>query len=176
MLALRPFHFSHYDLEENLGFNPENRLRSLCGNLINIQNGNVSLLHQSTREFLLSSLGHQEDRFEDGGDFVLDIHAASLELSISCLTYLNFDSFDICFAPSLGEAYFTPDLVDEDTAKVPFVRYWAEYWPRHVALVSEADAEGVLKLVQTSAKNGFTSGGRDPRPDGLCPPYASRAP
>ena len=155
VLALRPFHSSHYDLEENLGFNPEKRLRSLCGNLINIQNGNVSLLHQSTREFLVSSLGHQEDRFEDGGDFVLDVHAASLELSISCLTYLNFDSFDIRSAPSLGQPYFTPSLVDADTAKFPFVKYCAQYWPRHAALVSEAGAEEVSKLVQKHTENEY---------------------
>ena len=33
-----------------------------------------------------------------------------------------------------------------------------------------------LDWVRTSAKNRFTSGGRNPRPDGLRPPYASRAP
>jgi len=155
VLALRPFHSSHYDLEENLGFNPEKRLRSLCGNLINIRNGNVSLLHQSTREFLVSSLGHPEDRFGDGGDFVLGVHAASLELSISCLTYLNFDGFDIRSTPSLSGAYFTSKDIDADIAKVPFVKYCAEYWPRHVALVSEAEAEGVSKLVQRLAENEY---------------------
>jgi len=32
------------------------------------------------------------------------------------------------------------------------------------------------KRMNSSAKKRFTSGGRDPRPDGLRPPYASRAP
>ena len=155
VLVLRPFHSSHYDLEENLGFNPEKRLRSLCGNLINIRNGNVSLLHQSTREFLVSSLGHPEDRFEDGGDFVLDVHAASLELSISCLTYLNFDGFDIHSIPSLSWAYFTTSSANADTAKVPFVKYCAKYWPRHAALVSDAKAEEVLKLVRRLTENEY---------------------
>jgi len=31
-------------------------------------------------------------------------------------------------------------------------------------------------LLQISAKKRFTSGGRNPRPDGLRPPYASHAP
>ncbi|RPA92951.1 ankyrin, partial [Choiromyces venosus 120613-1] len=153
VLALRPFHSSHLDLEENLGFNPEKRLRSLCGNLINIRNGGVSLLHQSTREYLVSSFGHPEDRFEDGGDFVLDVHAASLELSVSCLTYLNFDGFDIRSAPSLTAPYFVSSYVDADTIKFPFARYCVEYWPRHAVLVSETEAEVVLKLVQRLTDN-----------------------
>jgi len=43
-----------------------------------------------------------------------------------------------------------------------------------LAPLQEVVQEGTV--IDSSAKKRFTSGGRDPRPDGLRPPYASRAP
>jgi hypothetical protein len=59
------------------------------------------------------------------------------------------------------------------------------YLPRLLPLFEFSGKAGRLKgvvfkggggILNASAKKRFTSGGRNPRPDGLRPPYASRTP
>lgn len=93
---------------------------ALCGPILKVQGGVVYLVHQSAKDFLLNP-----DLRGSLGDFSVIPERASLELAITCLTYLSFLGLES-----------TSKSVSGPQAKIPFHDFAREYWPR---FVQEAD-------------------------------------
>jgi hypothetical protein len=86
-MAMQPEQRSVSDLSEIIELDLQNLLRSILGALITVQKDTVYLVHQSTKEFLRgnNSIGSEW--------YSLQSNESNLHITIICLTYLSFDTF-----------------------------------------------------------------------------------
>ena len=93
------------------------------------------------------------------------------------LTDLTRKGIQWAWTPSCQDAF---DTLKEMFTTGPILTHFDDTRPTKLETdASDFGLGAVLSQLcedETSAKKRFTSGGRDPRPDGLRPPYASRAP
>ncbi|KAI9709714.1 MAG: hypothetical protein M1820_003116 [Bogoriella megaspora] len=107
----------------------------ICGSLIRQSQTTekFSLAHYSVYEFLVSSKleSGEKNRFQ-----VLN-HDASLDLAMSCITYLNMEDFSSKKLSGYHEAISASDLRSEGTlvTESPFLDYAASYWWLHLATI-----------------------------------------
>ncbi|PTB78374.1 hypothetical protein M440DRAFT_1328543, partial [Trichoderma longibrachiatum ATCC 18648] len=103
----------------------QDHAKNLCGLFISVQKNQLSFIHQTAREFLLSSRrqGNWQGRFT--------MPKSHSTLSSACLRYLLLPDLPV------------PQINDDgthDAATHPLLRYAAEYWPLHHSLQDAADA------------------------------------
>ncbi|KAL7802714.1 ankyrin repeat-containing domain protein [Trichoderma afarasin] len=107
---------------------------TLCGHILTIHNEQVSLVHQSARDYLL-----QKDADSDPilKEFHIKAEQAHATLAEVCLAYI--EKSDLRDKP-----------LDIDNASVlqkwPLLQYAAMHWPDHASWYSDADAKNSLKL------------------------------
>lgn len=90
---------------------------ALCGPLLVIENGQVSLVHQSARDYLLRV---QEDSDPALETFRTKLDTTHLELAKTCLT-------------KIAQSYlqYHPYEWRHDSDQEPLLRYAVHYWPQH---------------------------------------------
>ncbi|KAL6716867.1 hypothetical protein ACLMJK_004779 [Lecanora helva] len=119
----------------------------LCGSLVrkNTEAGTLELAHYSVKEFL-ESVSSDDSSYLD---YQANINRDSLELAMTCLTYLQLDDFDL-------------DLDHFDDLQKPrllmdnynFLPYCVRHWYKHVLVVEDnqqlaALLQGFLKIKRT---------------------------
>jgi len=121
----------------------------LCGSLVSVSDHRfVALAHLSVKEYLLS------DCIRDGkaSNFALTADRASINIAISCLTYLSFEEF--ASGPAIGSMSFKERL-----RRFPLLEYAAVAWPYHVRQVGQPQElnERVYKFFSPASRNQFMS-------------------
>jgi hypothetical protein len=106
------------DIEGDLRFNPENRLRepqdilTICSSLVTTAGLELRLAHFSVKEYLVSNRVRTEYSIA---------RCAHDHIAQTCITYLLYFK---------GPSLLTSDIVDE----FPLVRYAAKYWTKHARM------------------------------------------
>ncbi|KAF3926577.1 hypothetical protein AA313_de0204568 [Arthrobotrys entomopaga] len=131
-------------LEDRFILQPEMRILAVCGDLVNITNGHVQIIHNSIKEFLTRPT---EQWLSDDDikirSFRVDMEAAHLSLSHSCLDYLLMD----CYELSSG----APDDVFS-AEKHPFAKYSSKYGISHL-IRSGHPQSAILNKINTFLKS-----------------------
>jgi ankyrin repeat domain-containing protein 50 len=92
--TIRSEHKSIKQLEEDMQFEMRRTLQGTLGPLVRVSGDKVSLVHQSAKDFLLSSQLRQNQDSSISGYAVKSAEAA-LTLAYSCISYLLLDEFSI---------------------------------------------------------------------------------
>jgi hypothetical protein len=131
------------DLDDDLRLTDPNSIIEICGGLIQLEDGHVTLAHDSFRSFLLSD----SIRSSSVSEFALDTVTANRKIMRKCLAYLLFDEFASGFLDSMA------DLVQR-TRRYPLIEYAATSWPNHAGnTVLEPDDEDlILRLFATKSQ------------------------
>ena len=132
-------------------FSPtEKSILDVCGNLIDEENGVISLLHHTAREFLVASYSTTRESSEIQ-QYTADMNVDNAKITKCCLSYLvNRDS-------SLGASfneYNKQDLSREDLrmhllSSYPFYEYACRQWPYHLGRCSADSNAGPLEIFPT---------------------------
>ncbi|KAK4151819.1 hypothetical protein C8A00DRAFT_35538 [Chaetomidium leptoderma] len=117
-----------YDLNSKIR-NVERTVDELCGQLLQINNGKVQMIHATARDFLL----------KEGSNsiFGVDRAATNQHLAIVCLKYLTDDEM----RPPRH-----PALISKPVSRSPFVDYACTSFSEHLAASSSASDELFLLL------------------------------
>lgn len=141
-VAVRPLALS--ELREAIHLAPTTKISkgqaildhiTLCGHILTIHDEQVSLVHQSARDYLL-----QRDADSDPilKEFQIKAEHAHATLAEVCLDYIE-----------KSELRHRPLDIEKDTSvlqKWPLLQYAAMHWPEHASWCSGADAKSSLKL------------------------------
>ncbi|KAL6833391.1 ankyrin repeat-containing domain protein [Trichoderma sp. SZMC 28015] len=141
-MAFRPLALS--ELREAIHLPPTTKISkgqaildhiTLCGDILTIHDEQVSLVHQSARDYLL-----QKDADSDPilKEFQIKAEHAHATLAEVCLDYIE-----------KSELRHRPLDIEKDTSvlqKWPLLQYAAMHWPEHASWCSGADAKSSLKL------------------------------
>jgi hypothetical protein len=93
-----------------------------CGLLEKRSNGDVSFIHQTAKEYVMSSkhlAGHSP--------FIMDMHQSHLEIGRRCISYM----FGIPLGPLSGD-FTKPASVHAVSSHHPLLRYATHLWPAHL--------------------------------------------
>ena len=128
------------DLQPNLHSSPENYFRQLCGHFIRCRNGNVYLVHQTARTFLLCQDLEQDVSQTLYGPLWHYIRptAAQALLGDICSRYLFLTDFK-----SVPDAFGSNPWADAKTrerfcSSHPFLLYAASHWQYHFRLSGDS--------------------------------------
>ena len=108
----------------------EKAIMDICGNLVDEENGAISLLHHTAREFLLSSSGFRSPEVQQ---YTVYANTGNAKITKFCLTYMiNSDStLQHLFDESVKNAKNRHDLRDAISSLYPFFEYACRQWPYH---------------------------------------------
>ncbi|KAK6532182.1 hypothetical protein TWF694_003342 [Orbilia ellipsospora] len=115
---------SNSALEDRFLLQAEVRISAVCGDLVNITNGRVQIIHNSIKEFLTRPSNqwlHNDD--QKIRYFQVDARVAHLSLRNVCLDYLLMDRWEL--SPNEPESVFNPE-------KHPFAEYSSKYGLPHL--------------------------------------------
>jgi WD40 repeat protein len=112
-----------------------------CGQFIRVDDGTITLIHATAREFLLNRL---EDSTSSIGFTISHDY-----LAIACLQYLSKDHWKqtLGIIPEIGQTEL-PDRLEPVHDEYPFFEYSTKFWAYHVGLsgVDNADLVTALSL------------------------------
>ena len=118
--------------EGNLArFRPtEKAILDVCGNLIDEENGTISLLHHTAREFLVTSSGYRSSEVQQ---YTVYINTGNAKITVLCLTYLiNTDSsLRSSINAAIERDASRDDLRKDVLSTYPFYEYACRQWPFH---------------------------------------------
>ncbi|KAL6823923.1 hypothetical protein V8C40DRAFT_266490 [Trichoderma camerunense] len=107
---------------------------TLCGHILTVYNQQVSLVHQSAKDYLLQSDADSDPMLKE---FQINAEHAHATLAEVCLDYI--EKSDFCNA--------TMDIEDALVLKKwPLLQYAAMHWPEHASRCSDADNKNALSL------------------------------
>jgi hypothetical protein len=125
-LAIHPEHKFTSDLTDIIELDLQKVLRSILGALITVQGDTVYLVHQSTKEFLRGNNSI-------GGEWCsLQSNESNLHITISCLTYLSFDTFQNPQPLKQATPPSSKGLVDDS-----FFDYSSSHWSDHMKQLND---------------------------------------
>ncbi|EHK16697.1 uncharacterized protein TRIVIDRAFT_210785 [Trichoderma virens Gv29-8] len=100
---------------------------TLCGHILTVHNQQVSLIHQSARDYLLQKSADGDPILEEFQITAEETHARLAEMCLDCLekSDLRYTSLD------------TKDVLV--LQKSPLLHYAVQHWPEHARRCSDAD-------------------------------------
>lgn len=112
---------------------------SVCAGLVTVdeESNIIRLVHYTMQEFFLET----QSRW---------LPNAEVEIAISCITYLSFDTFERGFCES-------DDLFEERMRSNPLYDYAAQNWGYHARLAGIETRQLILNFLQTDSKISSTS-------------------
>ncbi|EON65772.1 hypothetical protein W97_05011 [Coniosporium apollinis CBS 100218] len=153
-LAISPKHKSESDLAEDLEPQLDQAIRGLSGLFVRIIDDRIYLVHQTAKEFLLSSSGSQEQAM--GWKHSFGQQNSDRLLAAACLRYLTLSDFEnsgpLCISigewPSTAEEKKRPDeLLNEYLSWHKFLDYAARNWASHFQATQHDNELTKLALV-----------------------------
>lgn len=129
--ALRPEFVGFVNLGETVN--------QICGQLVRVDQENISFIHSTARQFLLHSF--------DGKPAVIKLYAGHEHLARVCLQYLCQESWrKILQQVSEVRLSTDHDRLDQLHSEFPFWRYATNYWAYHVRYASVDSPELLSSL------------------------------
>jgi hypothetical protein len=117
------------EMESNLG----KVLRQLFGPMINIRGDEVHLVHQSAKDFLRSGELTEGSLHHLSFLSYLRPTESNLQLTVSCLTYLSFDEFEV--GPVNAIQYWEKSQTLQQKGR--FLDYAATHWSEHMTQINQ---------------------------------------
>lgn len=126
-MAVSNTQLSFEDLEMDVVYNFEERVKALCGNLIRVIRSTVYLVHQTAREFLLQDSNSPSLRIgrRQHSMSLLDAHSQLLDI---CILYLEF--LNIRTSKTTNQGY------ENSWDYTGFIDYAGHFWTLHYSEVS----------------------------------------
>jgi hypothetical protein len=121
-MSVNPSQQSFEELELDIVYNFEERVKALCGNFIRIVHSTIYLVHQTAREFLLLENKDQPPKFGKWQHSIIlrEAHSQLLDICLQYLAFLNVKSSQ----PS-------PYALDNNIYTTQFVEYASRFWTHH---------------------------------------------
>ncbi|EAQ91929.1 hypothetical protein CHGG_00164 [Chaetomium globosum CBS 148.51] len=164
-------HRTAKDVKEDCQTGMHRTLNTILGQLVRISDSQVSLVHQSAKEFILQETGRNQKL--PGPIRTIRKEDCALEMATACIGYLLLDdfaedSFSLVESPTKSpsdtsntgwededeegyahDMFKEPSILDEDTCRLlasehPFYEYAALHWTEHFVLC-EASAPQSLR-------------------------------
>ncbi|KAF3904087.1 hypothetical protein ABW20_dc0109725 [Dactylellina cionopaga] len=126
-------------LEDRLLLQAEARIMEVSGDLLNIKDGHIQLVHMSVKEFLV----RPEEEWCHAGDsniktFRVDLEAAHLSLAFICIEYLSTEHRDVWFS--------TASDISDYQQKYPFLEYSSIYAMHHFIRSGHANESTLSRI------------------------------
>jgi Ankyrin repeats (3 copies) len=147
VMAIRPLTLSELsvavDVKPSAGFSHDEVIRdqvSYCGYFLTIKEDEVSLIHQSAKDYLLRKSRDSNPELED---FWVKEDIGNQEVAQKCFYYLQNDAFTDCKV-NLNGRY---SLKDTSRLKdFPLLSYAAMHWPEHAKSLARSEEIFSLSL------------------------------